>query len=283
MRWTHTAIVLIALTVVSACARPSELDKMAPGTPVTIAMRDGSAVTGRLVEVKADAVLIAPDAGGDWKSLPRAQVLRIEARPASVGGPAPGGPVDRGQPAPPPAEPVTREMVIPAGTVLRARLETGLASNASRVEEAVHATLTAPIVVDGVEVAPAGSALGGVVTEAKPSGKVKGRAVLAFRFTTLAPPDRPPYRIRTGVFAQMARSTVKKDALKIGAPAAGGAIIGGLLGGKQGAAIGGAIGGGAGTAVVLSTAGEEVRLAPGTHLSVRLLEALPVRVPADRR
>jgi hypothetical protein len=59
-----------------------------------------------------------------------------------------------------------------------------------------------------------------------------------------------------------------------------GAVVGGLLGGKKGAIVGGAVAGGAGTAVVLSTRGKDVRLPRGSRLSIRLLEPLTVRVPA---
>jgi hypothetical protein len=69
--------------------------------------------------------------------------------------------------------------------------------------------------------------------------------------------------------------------MKIGAPAAGGAIIGGIVGGKKGALIGTAAGGGAGTAVVLSTRGKEVRLSRGAVLKLRLSEPLTVRVRRD--
>lgn len=46
-----------------------------------------------------------------------------------------------------------------------------------------------------------------------------------------------------------------------------------------GAAKGAAIGGAAGTGVVLSTRGKEVRLDPGTNLSVRLAAPVTIRVP----
>jgi hypothetical protein len=58
--------------------------------------------------------------------------------------------------------------------------------------------------------------------------------------------------------------------LTIGLPAAGGAIVGGLVGGKKGAGIGALTGGGAGTAVVLSTRGRDVRVGRGATLRVRL-------------
>ncbi|MBI4487206.1 MAG: hypothetical protein HY655_14480 [Acidobacteria bacterium] len=131
---------------------------------------------------------------------------------------------------------------------------------------------------------PAGSRVSGVVTDATRSGKVKGRAHVAVRFDTLAPqgPDFADnrYAISTAPAGRTAPATKKKDALKIGAPAAGGALIGAVVGGKKGAAIGTAVGGGAGTAVVLSTRGKEARLGRGAALTVRLTEPVTIRVRA---
>ena len=101
-----------------------------------------------------------------------------------------------------------------------------------------------------------GTRVSGVVTDATRSAKVKGRAHVAMRFDSLTPRgDDQRYTIRTASVGRTAQGTKQKDALEIGAPAAGGAIIGALLGGKKGALIGTAVGGGAGTAVVLSTRG----------------------------
>ena len=66
--------------------------------------------------------------------------------------------------------------------------------------------------------------------------------------------------------------------MEIGIPAAGGAVVGGLIGGKKGALIGGTAAGGAGTAVVLNQRGKEVRLGRGAPLILRLSEPLTVRV-----
>jgi hypothetical protein len=84
--------------------------------------------------------------------------------------------------------------------------------------------------------------------------------------------------MRTDMVSRLAPATKKQDAAKIGGGAAGGAIIGGIIGGGDGAAKGAAIGGAAGTGVVLSTRGQEIRLAPGTAVSVRLASPLTVRV-----
>lgn len=166
-----------------------------------------------------------------------------------------------------------RETTLPAGTLLRVRLDTPVASNTSRVEDSVRARLASPVTIGGRTVVPSGSAVTGVVTHAQRAGKMKGRGELALRFSTLEPSrQRERYRILTGVWSRTARATKERDAAKIGIPAAGGAIVGGLVGGKKGAAIGATAGGAGGTAVVLSTRGEDVRLGRGAVLLVRLTE-----------
>jgi hypothetical protein len=170
-----------------------------------------------------------------------------------------------------------REVTIPAGTTLTMALTTGVSSKSSAVEDPVNATLRRALVVDGMTVVPAGSAVSGYVSEADRSGRVKGRARIGVRFTSLRANDTR-YDIRTAAIAREAPGTKKKDAVKIGAGAGAGALIGALAGGKKGAAIGTAVGGGAGTGVVLSTRGEEVSLGSGAVVTTRLTEPLIVRV-----
>jgi hypothetical protein len=170
-------------------------------------------------------------------------------------------------------------VTIPAGTLLPVELQTAVASDTSRVEDPVRATLRRAVTVGGVQVLPAGTVVLGHVTAAERSARVKGRARIALRFTRLDPPgDAERIDIRTGVVSRMAAATKKQDAAKIGGGAAGGAIIGGILGGGDGAAKGAAIGGAAGTGVVLSTRGNEVRLGPGAPMSVTLQAPVTVRV-----
>ena len=177
------------------------------------------------------------------------------------------------------AAPAVREVTLPAGTRLPVVLDTGVGSDTSRVEQAVQAHIGRPIVVNGQTVLPAGTRVSGVVTDARRSGKVKGLAHVGVRFDTLVPLGGDErYRIRTAAVGRTAQSTKKKDALEIGAPAAGGAIIGAIVGGKKGAAIGTAAGGGAGTAVVLSTRGKEVHLPKGSPLTLRLSEPVTIRI-----
>ncbi len=172
-----------------------------------------------------------------------------------------------------------REVTLPAGTHLPIVLETTVGSDISKIEEPVRAHLSRAIELHGATVLPEGSRLSGVVTDARRSGRVKGLAHVAIRFDTLVPAGEDDrYRIDTTAVGRTAPATKKKDALEIGLPAAGGAIVGGIIGGKKGALIGTAAGGGAGTAIVLSTRGKEIHLPRGAALTLRLVKPLTVKV-----
>ena len=159
-------------------------------------------------------------------------------------------------------------------------LRTAVGSDTSDVEDPVRATLRAPVKANGLQALPTGTVVTGHVTNAQRSGRVKGRAQIAFRFTRIdLPGEGGVTNIRTGTVARQAPATKKRDAATIGGGAVGGAIVGGIVGGGDGAAKGAAIGGAGGTGVVLATRGKEVRMGAGTSVSVKLTQPLTLRVP----
>lgn len=176
-----------------------------------------------------------------------------------------------------PGLPTYREVTIPSGTSLRLELKSAVSSDASQVEDTIRASLRQAVAVDGKPVLPTGTELVGTVTDVARSGRVKGRARVAYRFSSLRH-DSERYDIATAPISHQARATKGKDATKIGIGAGVGAAVGGLLGGGGGAAKGAAIGGAAGTGAVLATRGEEVRLGPGADVNTRLTAPLTVRV-----
>lgn len=220
-----------------------------------------------------------PAAGADTASPqgPASALAAADTAPSATRGTAPEAPAAPGAP-PAPAAPRFAEVTLAAGTELPLRLDSALASDDSAVEDPVRASLRRDIVVDERTVLPAGTNVAGVVTGVQRSAKVKGRASLAFRFTTLSL-DEETYDIRTSSVARRAQGTKRKDAAKIGIGAGAGAVIGGIVGGGKGAAVGTAVGAGTGTGVVLATRGDEVRLAAGTPVTVKLTEPLTIRVP----
>jgi hypothetical protein len=137
--------------------------------------------------------------------------------------------------------------------------------------------LTKPLRIADAAVIPAGATVRGVVTNARPSGRVKGRASLAFHFDQLSV-NGDSYAIHAR-FARTASPTKGADTEKIAIPATGGAIVGAIIGGKKGAAIGAAAGGGAGAAIVLATPGAEVTLDEGTVLALETGRTFVVRLP----
>ena len=171
-----------------------------------------------------------------------------------------------------------REVTLPAGTVLPVDLETAVGSDISRVEQAVQGRLRAPVRLNGVEVLPVGTAVSGHVTAAERPGRVKGRGMIAMRFTRIDTPGAGTSEMRTAAISRLAPATKQQDTLKIVGPAAAGAVIGRIAGGKGAARKGAVIGGAAGTGYVLSTRGKEVRLGKGANLAVRLTSPLTVRV-----
>ena len=164
----------------------------------------------------------------------------------------------------------TREpLVVPPGSALRLTLETGLSSANSKEGELVVARLAEDVKAGEQVALRRGTELRGHVTAAVPSGRVKGRARLAFSLDTLVVDGRErPIEVRD--IDITARSAKGRDAKVIGGGAGAGLILGAILDGKKGAAIGTLVGGATGTGVVLATKGYEVELPAGASLHATL-------------
>ena len=203
----------------------------------------------------------------------------IQATPAPFPAAASPAPITAAAPSPPkpvtPPVPQFRDVTIPAGTALSVTLLSNLGSTTSKVEDAVKGALAKPVVVSGLTAIPQNAQITGLITDVKTSGRVKGKASLAFRF------DRVSIRGETHQL-QTARVLLdaedkKSDDVKKGGLGAGlGAVVGGVAGGGKGAAIGAVVGG---TGAVLGTKGREIELPAGTVVDVLVQEPLTVRVP----
>ena len=104
-----------------------------------------------------------------------------------------------------------REITLPAGTQLSVRLDTGVGSDTSRVEQAVAAHIIRAVRVRGETVIAEGSRVSGIVTNATRSAKVKGRAHVAIRFDGLTPRgEQQRYTIRTAQVSRTAAATNRR-------------------------------------------------------------------------
>jgi uncharacterized membrane protein len=260
---------IVALTFASSCTRAEAIENIPAGTEVTVVTQDGALVRGKIAKVEPEVVTLTGERPNMTTEVARtaiAEVKRVD----------PNDDDENEAAAPRARASVMRTVTIPDNAVFDVRLDTTHASDTSRIEERVSGTLASPLEVDGVTAIPAGAKLTGHLTNVEESAKVKGRAELAMRFTRLQT-GSVTYDIDTKPLSWVAESTKKEDAVKIGAGAAAGAVIGAITGGKKGAAIGSAIGAGGGTAVVLATDGQEIRLAAGRKLKVSLTNPLTIR------
>ena len=264
MRTTQTtAFALLSLALLAAaCSKTAETPAQTPAAPAA----NAPAAQPAPGDAQPTAAPASAETGAPATPPTTAAAAATAEQPAA--------------PAPPPP-PKYKEVTLAEGTMLGLRLDTAVASDTSKVEDPVHATLRKPIVSNSLTVLPEGTRITGVVTDVARSGKVKGLAHLSLRFTSLTVDDER-YEIRTHSVSRQAKSTKKKDATKVGIGTGAGALIGAIAGGGKGAAIGAGVGAAAGTGVVVATRGEEVRLAEGTSLTVALASPLKVRVLLPR-
>jgi len=229
--------------------------------------------------VRVACVLVLTTACSSEPGTPQDQTAEA-AKTTKAGAAAPRKPAAASNAPAAARAPRFREITIPAGTPLSLTLDTAVASDTSKVEDAVSAKLAAPVVVGGVTALPAGTEATGSVFEAEQSGRVKGLAKVSFGFDHLRA-GKESYTISAARISKEAEPTKAKDAEKVGIGAGVGAIVGALAGGKKGAAIGTAVGAGAGAGTVLATRGEEVTFPAGTAVETTLEKPLTIQVPIE--
>ena len=175
---------------------------------------------------------------------------------------------------PPPAPP--RVYTIQSGTPLSVWTTSTISTKTAKAGDKFVATLAKPIVDGDWVVAKKGATVEGTVVDADQGGKVKGLASLSLKLDKLTLADGSKVNLDPSRLTREAKSTKKKDALKVGVGAGIGAAIGAIAGGGKGAAIGAGAGGAAGGGYVLATRGDPAVIASETQLSFRLTS--PVKV-----
>ena len=174
---------------------------------------------------------------------------------------------------------------IPQGAHVMLRMENSINTRTAKEGDYVYLRTGTPVSVAGNIVLPVGSYVQGVVTNAKRSGRVKGRAELAIRLETITLPSGSVYKfsptlatVDSGAGEQKVvgkensvqeGSTHGQDAARITILAGSGGALGAIVDqGARGAGIGVGAGAAAGLATVLLTRGREVELRQGTALDV---------------
>jgi hypothetical protein len=145
-----------------------------------------------------------------------------------------------------------------AGTSLRLRLNEAIDTKRNRVGDLFTATLAEPLVSGDRVVVPKGTRFRGHVTEAKSSGRFKGRAILALRLDSLELNGRS-YAIQSAA-SRTSGAHKRRNWAWIGGTSGGGALIGAAAAGGAGALIGAGAGAAAGTVGAAITGRKQVNL-----------------------
>lgn len=242
MRTSVLALVCMALLSASATAD-------------TIVLKSGTKLEGTYKGGTAD--IIKFEVGGSIQQLALADVasLTFSARgtaPAAKPAPAPA------KAAAAPAAAAAAVASIPAGTKIMIRTKDAVSTASAKKGSTFGATLDTDLIVDGVVVAPKGSAVYGVVVESK-GGRAVGTQRIAVTFDKLMIGNQTVAMVTDTVGAEGAPGGAAK---KIGA----GAIIGGAVDGGSGAAKGAAIGG----AVAILAGGKDITVPANSLVEVSI-------------
>jgi hypothetical protein len=214
------------------------------------------------------------------------------ANPAPAPSPAPATAPAATSPASAPAKAATVE--VPSGTHIPLVLHNAISTRSARPGDPVYFETLFPVMVDGRVVIPAGSYVSGEVSDSKRAGRVKGRAELGIKLTTMILPNS--YMVNLNAAPSGAGTgggeTVNNEGKVIGdtdkasdagtviKSTAAGAGIGGIAGGARGAGIGAGIGAAAGLGAVLLSRGPDAELPRGS--TVEAVIDRPIILEADK-
>ncbi len=199
---------------------------------------------------------------------------------ALLAGSAWGQAPEPAEPQPPPARAIQSQIILPAGTWIRIRVDQPLSSNRSHAGDGFSGTLTQPIVADGLVIAHRGQTIEGRVTEAIKAGRAKGTSRLGVELTEIGLADGQQLPVRTQVVEYNGGTSRGRDAAAAGTTAATGAAIGAAAGGGTGAGIGALAGAGAAAIGVLATRGRATEIYPETVVTFRTLA--PITISTER-
>ncbi|HYL36345.1 MAG TPA: hypothetical protein VEV17_10570 [Bryobacteraceae bacterium] len=292
-------IVLLLLATLAGCAKKVSTT----GETATLALKDGTTVTGTVTKSDTSSITIQTPAGV-VSTYPLSQVSSVNygPGPGSASNPPPADSAPQQQAAAPPSSPAgssaapsaaapsaappDREytpaetfLTIPAGTTLAVRTDQAIDSQTAAPGQSSSGVVARDVLDSNGQVAiPRGSGATLVIRDARAQGRVKGQSELVVDVAAVTVGGRR-YRLETSDFVERGRQGVganRRTAEFTGGGSVFGTIVGALAGGGKGAAIGALSGAAAGAATQSVTRGKGARIPAETLLNFRL-EA-PIRI-----
>ena len=223
-------------------------------------LKDGQTLTGTLVSRDANGVVF--EIAGQQLTFKNENVAGIsfgDVEPSQAA-------IKTSQPEPSVATEPTSESskaaaVAPVGTRVVVSTNTSINSKQHAQGHKFTARLEADMVVEGVVIAPRGATLYGVVSTAKKSGRLVGKAEMQLAFTDMML-ESQMYPISTSAVSAVTEGTGKNTVGTTARTAAIGGLINGSKGAKDGAKVG------IGLSVLSS--GNSINIPAGTLLEFQL-------------
>src|ERR1039457_6152621 len=157
-------------------------------------------------------------------------------------------------------------LTIKPGTFVTVRVDQEISSDHNQQGDVFNASLTQPIVVDGVVVAQRGQSVMGRVAEAVKAGRAAGTSHLALQLTGLTLADGTQANIQSQMVDRNGPTSVGRDVAAVATTTG----LGAAVGWGRGAAIGAGAGAVVGLAGVLLTRGQPTVVYPETLLTFRI-------------
>ncbi len=175
---------------------------------------------------------------------------------------------------------VPSALILPAGTFVKVRINEKLSSDKNEPGDFFTATLTQPLVANGLVIAQPGQNVAGRVSEAVRAKDGNGTSHLGLELTELSLVDGQQLPIRTQLMEYQRGTSNGRDTGVVLGTTAAGAAIGAAAGGGFGAGVG-AIGGAvAGAIGVMATRAHATEIHPEALLTFRTIDS--VNIDTDR-
>ena len=180
---------------------------------------------------------------------------------------------------------------LPAGTAMKIKLQTTLATFSSKQGDTFTGRVTEPVALNGKTIVPVGSTVQGTVGRVAEPRRVQGRPTIALFPHTVILPDGARYNLNATVVDTNAgngtdvnqegqfkgRARERGDNIELAAGTVGAGTIGALAGGGKGFLVGAAIGAGA-TTIHWLTKHHSATLPAGTELVMELSRPMVMSV-----
>jgi|SRR5581483_6384057 len=174
-------------------------------------------------------------------------------------------------------------MALPAGTAVKVKLETTLATFMNKSGDPFSGRVTDPVLVNGKTVIPIGATVSGRVTKVNEPRRIAGKATIGLSPDIVVLPNGERYALNATLVDTSLRNGTdvneegqfkgdghdRGNTMEVAAGTAGGMVIGGLAGGGKGVLIGGMVGATATVAHWLSKH-RSATLPAGTELVMEL-------------